>query len=120
MILQILAFAVLVVFSYFVFKTARDYGRNPALWTILTVGVGLGFQFILPFVVGIILAIVWLASGTPAERLQTELETHLILVGFVSLGLSFVGMFLILKYVSRLPDESPIDDTPPPPPTFEG
>ena len=43
MILQLLAFAVLVVISYFVFKTARDYGRNPALWTILTVGVGLFF-----------------------------------------------------------------------------
>lgn len=120
MILQLLAFAVLVVISYFVFKTARDYGRNPALWTILTVGVGLFFQFILPFLIGLVLAIVWIASGTPPERLQVDLQTPLILIGFVSLGLSFVGMFLILKYVSRIPDESPNAEIPPPPPTFEG
>lgn len=120
MILQILAFAVLVVISYFVFKTARDYGRNPALWTILTVGVGIFFQFVLPFLIGIVLAIVWIASGTPPERLQVDLETPLILIGLVSLGLSFVAMFVVLKYVSRIPDESPIDDIPPPPPSFEG
>ena len=119
MILQLLAFAVLVVISYFVFKTARDYGRNPALWTMLTVGVGIFFQFILPILVGIALAIIWMAGGTTAESLQTELETPLILIGFVSLGLSFVAMFLILKYVSRIPDESPNVDTPPPPPEFD-
>lgn len=119
MIIQILALVVVIVAAYHVFKTARDNGRSGAGWASLTVGVGLGLQWVLPIILGIVLAVVYMASGTKTTELQTALQTPAMILNLVCLALSFVGMYIILKFVSRIPDEPIATVAPPPPPPFD-
>ena len=63
--ITILALIAVFVAAYYVAKTAKDTGRNVVLWALLTLGVGLGFQLVIPVVVTLIVAIVLLATGTP-------------------------------------------------------
>ncbi len=117
MILQLLGLAVIIVATYHIVKTAREYNRNAALWALLALGVGFGFQWVLPIVLGLALAIVYLATGTKQADLQAELSTPAMFITFACMGLSFVGMFFLLKLVSRIPDD-PEPMPVPPPPTF--
>lgn len=119
MLVQILGLVVVIVATYHVFKNARDNGRNAAGWAFATIGVGIGLQFILPIILGIIIAVIWMATGTRADELQAAIQTPAIILNFVCLGLSFVGVFLILRHVLKLPDEPDGDVSPPPPPTFD-
>jgi hypothetical protein len=119
MIIQLLALVVVIVAAYQVFKTARDNGRSGGGWAAITVVVDLGLQWVLPVLLGVILAIIYMATGSRAELLQTELQTPAIIIGFVCVGLSFVAVFLILKFVSRIPDDAGTHISLPPPPTFD-
>jgi uncharacterized membrane protein len=115
MILQILGLAVIVIATYHIAKTAKEYGRNSALWIFMALAVGFGFQWILPVVLGIVLAIVYLALGTPQQELQSALSTPAAILTFLCLGLSLVGLLVLLKLVSRVPDEPEVMPVPPPP-----
>lgn len=116
--LGILGFISIFVFAYFAFKTARDYGRNAWLWCFGVFGVGFGLQIVLPIIVGMILAVVWLASGTPADQLQAKIEGPAQFLGLIFLVLSIAGMFMMLKIVSRVPDTDDATINVPPPPQF--
>lgn len=110
----------IVIFAIQVYRSANDTQRNAGLWTILTIGVGIGFQFILPFIVGLVIAIVMIVGGTAPEDVSLESFGLAMFLGVVTLALSFVGMFLILKHVSSIRDDPPtvFGPEPPPPPTF--
>lgn len=118
MIFQLVALAFVIVATYYVFKTARDNGRSGAGWAVLAAAVGLGVQWFLPIILAIILAVVYVATGTRPDELAQTLETPATVISFACLILSVVGLLLILKLVSRVPDE-PEALAVPPPPTFE-
>lgn len=101
--------------AFFAYKTATGNGRSGPLWALATLGVGLGFQIVMPVVVGIILAVVYMSMGTPPERLQEEITGPATIIGIVGLLLSFVGIWLILRQVSKLPADEPMTNLPPPP-----
>lgn len=115
----IIALVAIVVFTIQVYKTANGTGRNGALWALLTAAVGLGFQLVIPFIVGIVLAIVYLVMGSTPDSIESDLVWPATMIGFVGMFVSVVAMVLIAKHVSKVPDDPPISAAvPPPPPQF--
>ena len=113
----ILAFIAIFIAAYFAYKTANDTGRSGPLWVLATLGIGIGIQIALPILIGIIMAAVYLMTGVPAERIAEKITGPLAIVGFISLPLSLIGIWMILRHVSKLPKDEPVI-APPPPPTF--
>jgi hypothetical protein len=115
----ILALIAIVVFTIQVYKTANGTGRNGALWALLTAVVGFGLQIVIPIVAAIVLAVVYLASGSSPEALESEITAPTTIISIVGLILSIVGMVLISKHVSKVPDDPAMSAAvPPPPPQF--
>jgi MFS superfamily sulfate permease-like transporter len=115
--LSIIGLVIVIVATYYTYKTAKDYGRNAVLWAIATFCVGFGVQFVVPIVIGFVLAIIWVIQGsTDPLEMQARLVGPAAVIGLICLVASLVGMWMILKKVSQVPDE-PVGTTPPPPPT---
>lgn len=119
-VLTILGLAAVIVFAIQVYKTAVSTERNAVGWTVLTVLTGLGFQFVIPFIVGVAIGIYLVVTGTPAIDLEYSLFGIITVINILSIVLSIVGMSMIMKIVSRIPDDvSSNAPPPPPPPTFD-
>jgi hypothetical protein len=118
--LTILGLVAVVVFPIQVYKSARNTGRNAAFWTVLTAVIGIGFQFVLPFFIGLVIAVVMIAGGTPPENVAVDSYGLFLVIGIVSLILSLGGMYLVSRHVSIVPDDPPsvAGPKPPPPPAF--
>ena len=116
--LSILGIVVIIVATYQVYKAARDTGRNAVVWALITFAVGFGFQIVIPIIAGIILAVALIASGTPESGLQEAISTPGILIGLVCLFLSFLAVWLILRQVSKIPEEKSFVAPPTPPTNF--
>jgi putative Mn2+ efflux pump MntP len=117
--LSIIGIVMIVVFTVQVYKTAKNTGRNAVLWMFITLAIGIGIQWVLPFIIGIVLAIYWVASGSDPSELQEKLNGPALVIGIVCLIASFVGVWLVMRYVSKVPDIDPRGPiAPPPPPTF--
>lgn len=114
----IIAFIAIFVFTFQVYKTASGMGRNAALWALLTAAVGFGFQVVIPMLFGIVIAVVYIASGTPPELIESEILGPVSIVSIVCLIASIVGMVLIAKHVGKVVDDPVGTAAPPPPPTF--
>lgn len=100
--LSILGLVVIFVATYYVYKTAKDYDRNALLWAAGTFCVGFGLQIVLPLVIAIVLGIVLVARGmTDPAEMQKRIEGPAQFIGIFGIILSFVGMWAILKLVSR-------------------
>ena len=117
--LGIAGFVIMIAMTYQTYKTARDTGRNAGLWALATFGVGFTFQFIIPFVIGMILGILLVMQGTtdPVE-LQSKILGPATILGIVCLVISIAGMWLVFKHVSKVPDVPLTPGPPPPPSTF--
>jgi hypothetical protein len=118
MIFTVIGLAVIIIGTYQAYKTAKGNGRNALLWGITTFLVGFGIQWILPMVIGFVLAIVWIIGGSNPESIREQIVGPAQVIGVLCLIGSFAGIWLMLKMVSRLPDE-PIVTGPPPPPDFQ-
>jgi putative Mn2+ efflux pump MntP len=118
LMLGIAGLVAIVVFTYQAYKTAAGTDRNPILWSVATAAIGIGFQFFIPLLIGIVLAIYYMATGTPAERLEDEISGIAGVFGLVCLVLSIVGMVLVMKHVSKVRDDGSDAMAPPPPPNF--
>ena len=105
-----------LIAAYFVFKTAKEYGRHAVGWALTTVVVGFGLQWVLPTVIAIILSLILSVTGL------FDLETRASIIAYTSffggLGLSFGAILLIIRHVSIMPDEKPYLK-PPSPPKFD-
>ncbi len=124
--LGIAAFIGIFVATYYAYKTAKDYDRNPILWAAIVFAVGFGFQIIIPLLAGVILGIYFIATGTPPEMLEQEIYSYAIVINIVCIILSIIGMVLVLKHLGTVPDDDvPVSSSsqtsqPPPPPKFDG
>jgi uncharacterized membrane protein len=116
--LTILGLVGVVVATYFVYKTAKDTGRNAAVWGLLTFAVGFGIQIIVPLLIGVIIGIIKVSSGSTVEEIQRDIQSPAIIIGIVCLVLSFAGIALIIRHVSKIPEEKSVI-MPPSPPDFK-
>ena len=111
----ILALIVVIVAAVFAYRTANDNGRSGPLWALAALGAGFGLQIVIPMIIGIILALIYLAKGVPVEELAERVSGPSTAVAFVMWFLSFVGLWLILRYISKPIEEKPMEVIPPPP-----
>jgi hypothetical protein len=118
MFVFVVEIAFILIASYFVFTTAREYGRNAIGWTVFTIVAGFGMLLISPIVIAIFLGLILGLSGIFNDRYA--------LLSAITWG-SFIGSLIltlgvivfILKQVSKmLPDEKPFIK-PPEPPKFD-
>jgi predicted PurR-regulated permease PerM len=116
--LGIAAFIAIFIFTYYAYKTARDYNRKAWLWALAVFGVGFGLQVIVPLMIGIVLGVVLVMSGTPVNEMQEKIQGPASIIGIVSVVLSFVGMALLLKMLSKVPETDDGQVEVPPPPQF--
>ncbi len=109
----------IVVFTIQVYKTAQGTERNAPLWAALTAVIGVAFQFVIPIVLGIVIAVYYMLTGSTVESIEGDIQLPATMIGVVCLILSIVGMVLVSKHVSKVIDV-PVGsvNAPPPPPTF--
>ena len=107
MILAILA-------VWFGYKKARDTGRNGFLWGAICGGAFIGVQFFVALAIGITIGIGIELFGW-SETLYEDLEW---VITIVAVAASVVALWLLFKFLDRMPAEQAVD-IPPPPPTFE-
>lgn len=109
----------IVVFTIQVYKTAQGTERNAPLWAVLTAVIGVAFQFVIPIVLGIVIAVYYMLTGSTVESIEGDIQLPATMIGVVCLILSIVGMVLVSKHVSKVIDV-PVGsvNAPPPPPTF--
>ena len=116
--LSILGIVVIIVVTYQVYKMAKSKGRNAGIWALITFVVGFGLQLGLPILAGIVLAVVWMTSGSTESEVREALTGPAMIIGFVSLVLSFAAVWLILWRVSRIPADKTFNLPPSPPTNF--
>jgi len=117
--LSILGIVVIVVASIHTYRSARDCGRRAGLWLTAVLVLGIGLQFILPVVIGMVMAVVYLAMGSTQMQMMEAVTSWSVLIGIVCMVVSIVCMLMIAKRAAVVPDEPPIQP-PPPPPAFGG
>jgi drug/metabolite transporter (DMT)-like permease len=117
--LTILGLVAIVVFTVQVYKTAAGTERNAPLWAAMTAVIGIALQFVVPILFGVVLAVYYIATGTPVENLESEMFGGALLISIAGIVLSIVGMVLAMKHVSKVKDDEPAAKAPPPPPTFD-
>src|SRR5688500_14091567 len=103
-LLTIFGLAAILIFSIQVYKTAVSTERNAVGWTFITVGIGIAFQFIIPFVLSVAIVLYYVWTSTDLERSMSEAEGPLWVVSILSLIISVVGMMTVSKHVSKVID----------------
>lgn len=116
MLFTILGLVFIAVGTYHTYKSARDNGRKAGLWALAAFAVGFGIQFVVPFLFGVIVAVVMTVRGRRLSEIQEAIQTPATIIGFVCLAASIAGVWLVLRKASELPDDEPL--VVPPPPDF--
>ena len=99
---------------YFGYKKAKSSGRSGALWAVICGAVFLGVQFATAIAIAIVMTIGASQWGWDAH----VYDNNQILVSLVSLVPAVIAIWLVFKYLDRLPDDG-VAAMPPPPPTFD-
>lgn len=97
-----------IIVTIYVYKQAKETGRNPILWSFINLAVFFGIQILLGFAIGLGMAI----SGAEESITQYTLPINL-----VCLVVAGVGSYFVVRHVTRIPDEM-FQELPPPPPKF--
>jgi len=104
-----------ILAAYFAYKKAKSTGRNGFLWALITAGIFIGTQFFVALGIGLSLAIGVEIFGWS----ETVYEDFNFLITAVSIVASFGSLWLVFRYLDKIPGEETFT-SPPPPPTFDG
>lgn len=99
-IILIVLFA--VVAPLFVYVTAKKNNHKPVYWALIALAVGVAFQVVLPFIVGIILAVVLVSQGTSPNAVEETIKGYWLTISIPCLILSVAGVFLVIRRVSKV------------------
>jgi MFS family permease len=119
MLLYLFGAAAIIVATIFISKTARENGRSGLFWALVTLAVGFGSQIVLPVIGTVVVAVVYLALGTSQRDLSDKIEAPAEMVFYVLWLLSFVFLFLVLRFVANNPVDAIGSNNVPPPPNFD-
>lgn len=114
--LSIIGFVFIIVFTVFVYRTAKDYERNAIGWAAITFVAGIGIQIVLPIFLVIIIAVIASIGGSSIQQIQDDIP--IVTITVVCIILSIVTGFLILRHTAQLPEEKSFDVPPAPPSDF--
>ena len=103
----------IIVIAVYIFRTAKQYDRNPYLWTGAAVVTFFGIQILLGFLIGIVLAVGMLTLGWS----ETIFEENTFFISVVCAIPAFIAVWFISKRVSVVRDEP--EQIQPPPPDFQ-
>jgi len=103
-----------IVLLWQVYKAAKENGRSGLLWMVLAFIGSIALQFLIGLFLGIIFMIGSALWGWPENLLDKLLWPVNILV----LVINVILIWLLIKYLSRVPDSEFIAPPPPPPPNF--
>ena len=98
-IILIILFA--VVAPVFVYLTAKKNNHQPAKCALIMLAIGIGLQFILPVIVGIILAVALVGMGNSPNSVQPTIQSYSLIIGISCSILNAIGVFLVLRRVSK-------------------
>ena len=105
---------VLVIAPFYIYRSARENGHNPWLWTLLAIGAGVGLQIILPFLIGMLLVALMTGAGRLPSDMDESMRNYSFFIGMLSLALSLTAFLLISQYVSQVKKKSSDIDSAPP------
>lgn len=107
-----IGFVIVAVITWFVFKTARENGKNGLLWAVLTIVSFLGTQFLVGLACGLFMAFGIAFWGWD----ENVLTNYNFVVALIATILSFIPVYFIYRHVNRIPDDGFM--SPPEPPKF--
>jgi len=104
-----------ILAAFFAYKKAKSTGRSGVLWALIVAGVYIGTQLLLALGIGLFLGIGVELFGWS----ETAYDDFNLLITAVCIIASFGSVWLVFRYLDKMPkDETYI--VPPPPPAFDG
>jgi len=103
----------IILAIWFGFKKAKATGRNPYLWAAISAGVFIGAQLAVGFGFGIFSAFAQEIWGWSDQKLATY-NSLLVIPALLASG---IALFLLFRYLDKVPQVH-LDNGPPPPPNF--
>jgi hypothetical protein len=104
-----------ILAAYFAYKKAKSTGRSGILWAFITAGVYIGMQLLLGIGIGLFLGIGVEFFGWS----ETVYEDFNLLISAVCIIASFGGVWLVFRYLDKIPEQESYIAPPPPPPIFD-
>ncbi len=103
-----------ILAAWFGYKKANESVRNGVLWAAICAGAFIGTQMAVVLLVAVFLGLGAAFFGWS----ESIYETYYALVNGLAIVASIAVVWLLFRFLDRIPDE-PIEDVPPPPPRFE-
>ena len=100
---------------YFGYKKAKSSGRSGPLWAVICGAIFIGVQFAAAIAIAVIMTIGASQWGWDSRMY----DNSQVLVSLVSLVPAVIAIWIVFKYLDRLPDDGVASVPPPPPSTFE-
>jgi len=105
-----------ILAAYMTYKKDKMTGRSGILWAFITAGVYIGVQLLLALAIGVFLGIGVELFGWS----ESVYDDYNLAVTAVCIVGSFGGVWLVFRYLDKIPSEEETFAAPPPPPTFDG
>lgn len=101
-----------ILITYYIYKNAKENGRNAVLWAVANVAVIIGVQLLFGLTAGILIEFGIQFYGWS----ENTLHDWYLPINIIALVLSLTASYLIYRHVTRVPEQPFI--SPPPPPKF--
>jgi hypothetical protein len=110
-----LGFLIPILITVYVYKQAKENGRNAVLWSVINIAVIIGVQLLIGITIGIAVALGTEFLGWEEDSFEKWSIGINLLAVVASLVCSY---FFVVRTVTRIPDEQFNGAPPPPPPQF--
>ena len=105
-----------IIIAWLAYKRANENGRNGILWGSIGAGVFIGIQLAVSLGAGVALGFGQAIYDWP----DTIYDSFTLPITGIAIVFSFLGSWLLLKYLDRPLNEDTYEQEPPPPPNFSG
>jgi Na+/glutamate symporter len=104
-----------IVFAYLAYQKATATEKNGWKWAAIVAGAFIGTQLAIQLGIGILIGIYATINNTDVDKL---VDSYWLVPTIVSIGLSILVGWILLRYLDKVPEEQNYTN-PPQPPHFE-